>query len=51
MALGTYADLDGHFILPACIGDTLEVRYVGYEPQTIVITEGMRNVEITLTPS
>ena len=51
MALGTYADLDGHFKLPACIGDTLEVRYVGYEPQTIVITEGMRNVEITLTPS
>ena len=51
MALGTYADLDGHFILPACIGDTLEVRYDGYEPQTIVITEGMRNVEITLTPS
>ena len=51
MALGTYADLDGHFILPACIGDTLEVRYVGYEPQTIVITEGMRNVEITLPPS
>ncbi len=51
MALETYADLDGHFILPACIGDTLEVRYVGYEPQTIVITEGMRNVEITLTPS
>ena len=51
MALGTYADLDGHFKLPACIGDTLEVRYIGYEPQTIVITEGMRNVEITLTPS
>ena len=51
MALGTYADLDGHFKLPACMGDTLEVRYVGYEPQTIVITEGMRNVEITLTPS
>ena len=51
MALGTYADLDGHFELTACIGDTLEVRYVGYEPQTIVITEGMRNVEITLLPS
>ena len=51
MALGTYADLDGHFELTACIGDTLEVRYVGYEPQTIVITEGMRNVEITLPPS
>ena len=51
MALGTYADLEGHFKLHACIGDTLEVRYVGYEPQTIVITEGMRNVEITLNPS
>ena len=48
---GTYADLDGHFELTACVGDTLKVEYVGYEPQTIVVTENMRNVEITLTPS
>ncbi|WP_286139750.1 MULTISPECIES: carboxypeptidase-like regulatory domain-containing protein, partial [Muribaculaceae] len=49
-ALGAIADLEGHFGLPACIGDTLEVEYVGYEPQTIVVTEDMRNVEITLVP-
>ncbi len=35
-ALGSITNLDGHFGLPACIGDTLEVKYVGYEPQTIV---------------
>ncbi len=49
-ALGSITNLDGHFGLPACIGDTLEVKYVGYEPQTIVVTEDMRNVEITLVP-
>ncbi len=49
-ALGAIADLEGHFRLPACVGDTLKVEYVGYEPQTIVVTEDMRNVEITLTP-
>lgn len=48
---GTYADLDGHFELPACIGDTLEVKYVGYESLSVVVTENMRNVEITLAPS
>ena len=50
-ALGAITNLDGHFGLPACVGDTLKVEYVGYEPQTIVVTEDMRNVEITLAPS
>lgn len=49
-ALGAISDLDGHFGLSACVGDTLEVEYVGYEPQTIVVTKDMRNVEITLAP-
>jgi len=49
-ALGAIADLEGHFGLPACIGDTLKVEYVGYEPQTIVVTGDMRNVEIILIP-
>lgn len=49
-ALGAISDLDGHFGLPVCIGDTLKVEYVGYEPQTITVTENMRTVEITLTP-
>ena len=49
-ALGAITNLDGHFGLAACIGDTLKVEYVGYEPQTIVVTEDMRDVEITLIP-
>ncbi len=49
-ALGAITNLDGHFGLPACVGDTLKVEYVGYEPQTIVMTEDMRDVEITLAP-
>ena len=49
-ALGAIADLEGHFGLPACVGDTLKVEYVGYEPQTIVVTGDMRNVEIILIP-
>ena len=50
-ASGAITNLDGHFGLPACIGDTLKVEYVGYEPQTIVVTEDMRDVEITLAPN
>lgn len=50
-ALGAITNLDGHFELAACVGDTLKVEYVGYEPQTIVVTEDMRNVEITLAPN
>lgn len=50
-ALGAITDLDGHFGLTACIGDTLKVEYLGYEPLEIIVTENMRNVEITLTPS
>ena len=42
--------MDGHFGLTACIGDTLKVEYVGYEPLEIIVTENMRNAEITLTP-
>ena len=49
-ALGAITNLDGHFGLPACIGDTLEVKYDGYESQTIVVNEDMRDVEITLIP-
>lgn len=50
-ALGAISDLDGYFGLPVCIGDTLKVEYVGYEPQMIVVTEDMKNVEITLLPA
>ncbi len=50
-ALGAITDWEGHFGLPACVGDTLKVEYVGYEPQMIVVTENLRNVEITLVPN
>lgn len=49
-ASGTTTNLDGQFELTTCVGDTLGVEYVGYKPQTIVVTENMKNVEITLTP-
>ena len=49
--LQTISDIDGHFSLPVCIGDTLQVEYIGYEPKSIVVTENMINVEIILDPS
>ncbi len=49
-ASGVDTDLDGRFGLSANIGDTLEVKYVGYESQKISVTEGMRDVTITLVP-
>lgn len=48
---GTATDIDGKFEIDACVGDTLEVRYVGYETQTIVVTDEMRNMSVTLVPS
>ena len=50
-ALGAATDLDGNFGLPACVGDTLEIAYIGYESQTIVVTEDMINTIITLAPN
>ncbi len=50
-ALGTISDLDGHFGLSVCVGDTLKVEYVGYEPQTIVVTKDIRDTTITLVPN
>ncbi|MBD5316811.1 MAG: hypothetical protein HDS11_03990 [Bacteroides sp.] len=47
---GAATNMDGHFGLPACVGDTLKIEFIGYEPQTIVVTEDMRDVEITLIP-
>ena len=47
----TYTDLEGHFGLPVCVGDTLTVEYLGYDPQTIVVTKDMRDTTITLVPN
>lgn len=49
-ALGAATDLDGNFGVPACVGDALEVAYIGYKSQTIVVTEDMINTTITLVP-
>lgn len=48
---GTATDIDGKFEIDACIGDTLKVSYIGDETQTIVVTNEMRNVTVTLVPS
>ena len=48
---GISTDIDGRFELPACIGDTLEVSYIGYVFQTIVVSENMINTIITLAPN
>lgn len=47
----TYTDLEGHFGLPVCVGDTLTVEYLGYDSQTIVVTEDMKDTTITLIPN
>ena len=46
-----YTDLEGHFGLPVCVGDTLTVEYLGYDSQTIVVTKDMRDTTIILVPN
>lgn len=38
---GTATNLDGEFSLTANVGDSLEVRYIGYETMTIVVTKAV----------
>lgn len=45
---GTCTDLDGRFKLNACIGDMLEISYIGSESQTISISEDTKEITITL---
>ena len=45
---GTVSNIDGEFSIPATVGDTLEIRYVGYKTKKIVVTEDMKNTSITL---
>ena len=44
----TCTDLDGRFKLNACVGDTLEISYIGFKTQTITISEDTRDITITL---
>ena len=50
-SFGISTDVDGNFSLPVCVGDSLEVKYVGYESQTISVTDSDANIEIVLVPS
>ncbi len=42
------SDIDGKFALTACVGDTLDIRYIGYTLKKIIVTEDMKNTDITL---
>lgn len=48
---GAVTDSAGHFKLTACVGDKLEVFFLGFKSQTIVVGENMTNMEVSLTQS
>lgn len=50
LRVGVLTEADGTFNLFARVGDTLEVGYVGYKKQVIVVTEKMKTQTITLIP-
>ena len=45
---GACTDVDGRFKLNVCIGDTLEISYVGCVPQSIAVTDCNEEIEVTL---
>ena len=45
---GIVSNVNGEFSISAAVGDTLEVRYVGYKTKKTVVTEDMKNTSITL---
>lgn len=45
---GIVSNVNGEFSISAAVGDTLEVRYVGYKTKKTVVTEDMENTSITL---
>ena len=48
-AQGTSTDIDGKFQIEAVVGDSLEVKYVGYETLIYPVTSKALNEEIILT--
>lgn len=48
--VGTITDIDGKFSLSAAVGDSLEVSFIGYETQKIVVTDGMKDLTVILRP-
>ncbi|MCH5213651.1 MAG: TonB-dependent receptor [Muribaculaceae bacterium] len=43
---GTATDLDGNFEIKASIGQSLEVRYIGYDPKTVKITSADMTIQL-----
>lgn len=43
---GTATDFDGKFEIKAKTGDTLEIRYIGYKPQSVKVTGGEIQVRL-----
>lgn len=50
-AQGTSTDIDGKFRIEAVVGDSLQVKYVGYETLIYPVTSKALNEEIILTPT
>ncbi len=51
-ALGVLTDIDGNFSIEIPAGVTeIECRYLGYNPRTIVLVDGVNNYDIVLDPA
>ena len=49
--VGVATDFDGNFTIQVAPDATLVVSYVGYEPQTVTLTEGQTRLVVTLQES
>ena len=45
--IGAYTDIDGNFRIEVCKGDSLEISYVGYKKQRVIVMDS-NPLEITL---
>ena len=50
-AQGTSTNIDGKFQIEAVVGDSLQIKYVGYETLIYPVTSKALNEEIILTPA
>ncbi len=50
-SISTTTDANGHFMIGVERNDILEVSFVGFKPETIVIAEARNDLKITLTES
>ncbi len=48
---GTTTDVDGNFMITASLGDHLEISFLGFEKQTITVTEKSTKLNVTLKES